>query len=307
MRRRGLTFVEIMVVVVIGTLLIMIVVQWQARFSSMFGSAVADLALQSDARILFDNLSQDLTSAVLVGSGKDEKIEDFDFKPDAGGQSLSIVRLKKDPKGRHVAAGDPKKPQYAGSPHYTDNGEPVVQVWPAVRAIYEVEQEPQQGDKKTLRVFRTEYDGSFTRTEEKPKCDRENAWSYKFSGKAGRRQQMATRVTKLVFVPLAFMPEKPPPFSPQASNQPQTPDPNAPAAVPGFIPPSRFLTVWGTGKPCAQLYQISAIGVHYASEDVKIGAKGREGRVELVSKFWIEERSAAYRFNQAFSSIDESL
>jgi Tfp pilus assembly protein PilE len=307
MRRRGLTFVEIMVVVVIGTLLIMIVVQWQARFSTMFGSAVADMALQSDARILFDYFSQDLSSAVLVASGKDDAMSDFDFKGTAG-QALSIVRLKKDPLGRHIAGTDKKKPQYLGSPHYTDNGEPVVQTWPAVRVIYEVEDEPQKGEKKTYRVFRTEIDGTYTRTEDKPKCDRENGWTYKFSGKAGRKQQMATRVTKWAVVPLGFLPEKPVPVVAAAPGAPPpVPDPNAPAPIAGFIPPSRFFTVWSLGKPCAQLYHIAALGVHYTSEDVKIGAKGQEGKVELVSKFWIEERSAAYRFNQAFSSIDENL
>lgn len=304
--RKAFTLIEAMFVVVIGCMLVMLAIQWQARFSTMFSTSVADLALQSDARLLFDYMSTDLTSAVLVATGKQEKMEDFEWKPTGAGQTLAIVKLKKDPRGRHTTSGDPKKPAYEGYPTYTDDGEPTVQKWPATRVLYETEADPgAPSDKPQLRIHRTEEEGTFQRKEETPRCDGDQGWSYSFVNPRPitRRELKAKRVTSLAIVPLAFLPKPP-----AQGATPATPAPGTPAAaVPGFIPPERWMSVWKKDKPCAQLYHISALGVHYISEDVKQGATGTEGKVELVCKYYIEERSAAYRFNTAFSSVDENL
>ena len=302
LKRKAFTLVEVMFVVVIGVMLIMLVIQWQARFSNIFSTSVADMALQSDARVLFDYLSTDLTSAVLVGTGKGEKLDDFDWKPTGAGQALVVIKLKKDPKLRHVAIGDPKKPAYAGYPTFTDDGEPTIQKWPATRAIYETEADPHApSDKAQLRVFRTEEEGVFQRKEETPKCDGDQGWSYSFTSPKvlAPRKMFAEKITSWAIVPLAFLPK-----APSAAGATPAADP---AAVPGYIPPDRFFAAWKKDKPCAQLYHITALGVHYISEDIKQGAKGTEGRVELTCKYYIEERSAAYRFNNAFSSVDETL
>lgn len=304
--RSAFTFIEIMIVVALASVLIMLVVQWQARLSGAFTSGTADLALQTDCRVLFDYMSTDLTSAILTGTGKGDKIENFEWNPTGAGQTLQIIKLKKDPKGRHVDKGDPKKPAYAGYPTFTDDGAPTVQKWPANRVIYETETDPNPMMGKTqLRVWRTEEEGTFERTEEAAKCERDQGWTYAFTGAKAttRRELKANHVTSVAIIPLGFMPK---PEAP--GGQTGTPGAAPEPATPGGLPaPERQLAVWAKTKPCAQLHQITALGVHYISEDIKVSSKGSEGRVELITKFYMEERSAAFRFDAAFSSVDENL
>ena len=303
--RNAFTFIEIMIVVVIVTMLMMLIVQWQARFSSVFTTNVADLALQSDARVLFDYMSNDLTAGQLVATGKGEQLNDFDWKPSAADQVLQIIKPKKDPRARHIQDGDPKKPAYPGYPHYNDDGgTPTEQRIPATRVLYETEVDPHAPPgKQQFCVFRTEEEGTYVRKEETPKCDGEPAWSYSFTGGhvIGRRERKAEHVTQFIILPLGFLPKPPNAGAPANA----APDPNA--NVPGYLAPERFMSVWNKSKPCANLYHIAAIGVHYTSEDVKQGATGSEGRVELVCKYYMEERSANFRFDRAFSSMDEYL
>lgn len=303
--RPGVTFIEIMIVVVIASLLIMLVVQWQTRLTGSFVAGASDMALQTDQRVLFDYFSTDLTSAMLVATGKGDKLEDFDWKPTGAGQTLQVIKLKKDPKLRHVDKGDPKKPAYGGYPYFTDDGSPTVQKFPALRVLYETDAEPNPQDGKTqLRVWRTEEEGTLERKEEAPKCERDQGWAYSFTGAKAitRKELKANRVTSFAIIPLGFMPKPAPP-----GGQPGQAQPDAATPPGGLPPPERFLTVWAKSKPCAQLHHITALGVKYTAEDVKVSSKGSEGKVELISKFYMEERSAAYRFDAAFSSVDEVL
>ena len=304
--RSAFTFIEIMVVVVIASLLIMLVVQWHARLSVSFGVGVADMALQTDERVLFDYFSMDMTSAILCATGKQDKLDDFTWNPTGAGQTLQIIKLKKDPKGRHFDRNDPKKPAYPGYPTFTDDGSPTVQKWPATRVLYETEADPQpQPGKAQLRIFRTEEEGDFVRSEEPPKCERDQGWAYSFTGAhpISRREMKSQKVTSFAILPLAFLPK--PATNTPANGQPGA---NEPVAAPGSLPaPDRFLAIWQKGKPCAQLHHITALGVRYVAEDVKTGAAGSEGRIELVSKFYMEERSAAYRFDTSFSTVSDNL
>lgn len=303
--KSGFTFIEIMIVVVIASLLIMLLMQWQTRLSGSFAAGTSDMALQTDQRVLFDYFSTDLTSAVLVGTGKGEKIEDFDWKPTGAGQTLQVIKLKKDPKLRHVDKGDPKKPAYGGYPYFTDDGSPTVQKFPALRVLYETDVEPNPMEKKTqMRVWRTEEEGTLERREEAPKCERDQGWAYSFTGARAltRKELKANKVTSFAIIPLAFMPKPTPANATPGQAQQQAATPPG-----GLPPPERFLTVWAKSKPCAQLHHITALGVRYVAEDRKISSKGSEGTVELISKFYMEERSAAYRFDAAFSSVDETL
>jgi hypothetical protein len=314
--RRAFTLVEALMVVAIGGILILMIVQAHTRMTGMFGTASADLALQTDARILFDTLGQDLTHSILVSAGGDgTAVAGFEWKDKQPGQLLQIFRLKKDPRGRIVAPDAPDRPQYEGSPGPADSGEPAQHRWPAFRVVYKTEPDQGAGGSK-LKVMRTETEGLLVRKEDVPKCEGEPAWLYSFEPKKdGRTQQMAVKVASFAILPLAFVPEPRP--SPVGGGPPApAPATSAPGPTQPEADLDRRLMIWDKSKPCAQLYQISALGVHYLAEDIKdyrmtvkapVPTATTEGRVELVSKFWIEERSAAFRFPAAFSSIDEPL
>jgi len=291
--RFGLTLMEVVIAAIIGLMVIMAVVTAYTRFSRMFGTATADLAVQVDTRVLFDNLSIDLASAVLVATGKDT-VDNFDWKADQAQQCLQVFRLKKDPKDRHVAAPGQDQPPYPGYPSFREDGDQTVQKIPCLRELYETEAEG--AGQRGFKVFRTEEDGFLVRTEGTPVCGKVPGFTYAFERKqSGRRTRMAANVKKLALVPLGFLPIQQPPAAANANAEPDPKDVD------------QFLTVWAKSKPCAQLYHIAGIGVHYLAEDIKQGALGNEGRVELVCKYWMEERSANFRFNRAFSSIDENL
>jgi hypothetical protein len=279
--------------VLIGVIVVLFVIQTYTRVAALFGSGTADLALQSDTRLLFDHLQSDLAAGVLAATGK-ESIDNFDWKADRSLQSLQIFRLKKDPRERHAADPRSDRPQYPGYPGFREDGEATVQRLPVLRELYEME--PGNPQENGHRIYRTEEDGDLVRTETVPVCEKVPAFIYRFERKSsGQRTLLAARVSSLVLIPLAFVPRSQTPSGAPVGDKADPKDLDL-----------RF-AVWNKKMKCAQLHQIAGLGVRFLAQDLKTGAPGGEGRIELVSKFWMEERSAAFRFNRAFSSVDEHL
>lgn len=294
-RREGMTLVEAIIAFTLATVVVMMLMTAYTWFTSSFGQGSADLAAQSDARILLDNLSIDVTNAVLVATGSNAP-EAFDWDKD---QVLAIFRTRsnpKDDKDFHTKSGG-QDLQFPGYPAFDEKSESTKRSIPVQRVLYQMKPEKEARTPPQFRVTRQESEGTLVRTEQVPVCDGEPAFKYEFqSQRQGSDAQMAGRITRLAFVPFAFIPEKP-----LANGV------TAPASTPAADTVAELtshLQVY-TKKDCAQLYHIGAIGVHLVIENVVPGATGSQGKVELVTKLWMEERSAAFRFDGAFSSMDE--
>jgi len=290
-RRRAVTFVEAIIAFTLATVLAMMTMTAYTWFTNSFGSGSADLAAQTDARVLVENLAADMTHGILVATGTNAP-EAFDWDKD---HALQIFRTRanpKDDKDFHTKPGG-NELQFPGYPAFDEKSDATRRSIPVQRVTYQMRPEKESHTPPQYRVTRQESEGTLVRTEQTPVCDGEPAFKYEFqSSRQGGESPMAGHVTTLALVPFAFVPDK------AAAAAPATPPANAGPDL------TSHLTVY-VAKDCAQLYQISAVGVHLAIDNTVPGATGNQGKLEMVTKLWMEERSASFRFDGAFSSLDE--
>lgn len=289
-----MTFVETIIAFTLAVVVVLMLMTAYTWFTTSFGTGSADLAAQTDARVLLDYLSTDMTHAVLVATGSNAPAA-FDWDKD---QVLAIYRTKQNPKDDkdfHTKSGG-QELQFPGYPAFDEKSDSTRRNIPVQRVLYQMKPEKDSRQPPQFRITRQESEGTLVRTEQVPVCDGEPAFKYEYQSQRQIPESlMAAHVTKLALIPFAFIPEKPTAAS--AATQPASS-----AGAKDDLP--LHLQVY-VKKDCAQLYQISAVGVHLVIDNQVQGATGNQGKVELVTKLWMEERSAAFRFDGAFSSLEE--
>jgi len=295
-RRRGFTFPEIMVVVLIMGVFMLLLMGVFTRFGRGLSQGTADLALQSDAQLLFRHLADDINNGQMIFTDA-EGLSRFDFKAD---RTLVIIKtrsraLPDDPDQVQKYLEERDEGNRAGGawPFADYSEDSTHQQWPMMRVVYTLSREG-SGDKDQLKISRLEAEGVFSRDETGAGAEGDTTFKYTFKEEKARRERVvANHVKTFDLVPLAFFPVK--------GNEPK------PKVHDSVTPLKKTLAVWDGAGSGEDIYRVAGVGIKYESRDQLQKAKGSEGILDVTTKLWLETKTLDFRYQSAFSTMDEKL